>query len=187
MRRFGSMAAVAMTMLAVACGGGGGNGGRHAHAGGEPPPAGPGPGANPGHGGDHDHGPGPGPQGNERREERRDDAKDKRVEDRTGWDKLGERMVDGKVDRDVIAVGKADGRFSRIMLVVEHSALEMFDVEVFFGDGSKFSPPTRLVFGKESASRVIDLPGDKRVVTKVAFKYGNLPGGGRAQIELWGK
>ncbi len=170
MRRVGSMALVAMTMLALACGGGGGGGGgggRHAHA---PPPGG-------------DHGPGPGPQGNERR----DDANDKRVEDRTGWDKLGERMVDGKVDRDVIAVGKADGRFSRLMLVVEHSALEMFDVEVFFGDGSKFSPPTRLVFGKDSASRVIDLPGDKRVVTKVAFKYGNLPGGGRAQIELWGK
>ncbi len=112
---------------------------------------------------------------------------DKKVEDRTGWDKLGERMVDGKVDRDTIPVGRADGKFSRIMLVVEHSALEMFDVEVVFGDGSKFSPATRLVFDKNTTSRVIGLPGDKRVVKHVTFKYGNLPGGGRAQVELWAK
>lgn len=124
---------------------------------------------------------------NERREERRDDARDARIEDRTGWDKLGERMVDGRVDRDVIAVGKADGRFTRIMVVAEHSALEMFDIEVVFLDGTSFSPQTRLVFGKDSASRVIDLPGGRRGISKVIFKVGNMAGGGRAQLELWGK
>lgn len=122
-----------------------------------------------------------------RADERRDDASDRRVEDRTGWDKLGERMVDGKVDRDVIQVGRADGRFSRVMLVVEHSALELLDVEITFGDGSKHSPGTRLVFGKDTRSRVIDLPGDRRVIKQVSFRYANLPGGGRAQVELWAK
>jgi hypothetical protein len=119
--------------------------------------------------------------------ERRDDARDKRVEAATGWDKLGERMVDGKADRDVIAVGKADGRFSAIQIKVEQSALELFDVVVTFGDGSTFAPPTRLVFKNGETSRVIDLPGDKRTIKKVEFKYANLPGGGRAQVELWGK
>ncbi len=119
--------------------------------------------------------------------ERRDDARDKRVEAATGWDKLGERMVDAKGDRDVIAVGKADGRFSAIQIKVEQSALEMFDVVVTFGDGSTFAPPTRLIFKNGETSRVIDLPGDKRTIKKVEFKYANLPGGGRAQVELWGK
>lgn len=34
---------------------------------------------------------------------------------------------------------------------------------------------------------MIDLPGDKRVIKHVTFEYGNLPGGGRAQVELWAR
>jgi hypothetical protein len=49
------------------------------------------------------------------------------------------------------------------------------------------APDTRLVFGEDSWSRIIDLPGAHRVIRKVEFKYKNLPGGGRAQIELWAK
>ncbi|MBK7537058.1 MAG: hypothetical protein IPI49_17185 [Myxococcales bacterium] len=126
---------------------------------------------------------GPGP----RRAEARDDRRDARFDAQSRWDKLGERWVEGKVDRDSIHVGKADGRFRKLQLVVEHSALELYDLVVVFGDGSQFSPPTRLVFGPGSTSRVIDLPGDARVVRRVEFRYGNLPGGGRAQIELWGR
>ena len=119
--------------------------------------------------------------------EQRDDKNDKRVEATTGWEKLGERTVNGKADRDTIAVGGKEGRFRSIQIKVEHSALEMFDVLVTFGDGTTFSPPTRLVFNNGDISKVIDLPGDKRVIRKVDFKYGNLPGGGNAQIELWAK
>lgn len=131
--------------------------------------------------------PPPPPPRNEMAQERRDDVNDARIEDRTGWDKLGERMVDGKVDRDTIGVTRAEGRFTRVMVVVEHSALEMYDVDITFGDGEHFSPGTRYIFGKDTRSRVIDLPGGARVIRKVEFRYGNLPGGGRAQIELWAK
>lgn len=122
-----------------------------------------------------------------RADERRDDARDQKREDATRWDKLGERMVDGKADKDAIAVGRDDGRFKAIQLKVEGSSLEMFDVLVTFGDGSSFSPPTRLKFGNGATSRVIDLPGGNRTIKRVDFKYGNLPGGGRAQIELWAR
>lgn len=118
----------------------------------------------------------------------RDDDRSDRMFDRSSdWDKLGERWVQGAVDRDVIAVKKAGKRkFVAIAIVVEHSALEMFDVVVHFGDGTSFSPPTRMVFGQNSASRVIDLPGGARHIKRVEFRYGNLPGGGKAQVELWG-
>ena len=119
--------------------------------------------------------------------ERRDDRRDDRVEAATRWEKLGERVVHGKGDRDAIQVGARDGTFKQVKLVVEHSALEMYDVEITFGDGETFSPGTRLVFGKNSGSRVIDLPGQRRVIRRVEFRYGNLPGNGRAQIELWAK
>jgi hypothetical protein len=108
-------------------------------------------------------------------------------EGREGWERLGEREVNGGVDYDTIQVGAREGRFRKIMLVVEDSAVEMFGMTVHFGDGSDFSPPTRLVFAKDSRSHTIDLPGDQRVITRVDFKYGNLAGGGNAHVELWGR
>src|SRR5689334_11862900 len=126
---------------------------------------------------------GPGP----RRAERRDDRRDRRTEMRTGWSKLGERWVQGGRDRDVIEVGRRDGVFRSIAIKAEHSALVLDDVRVVFGDGTSFSPGTRLVFNQGTWSRDIDLPGGNRVIRRVEFRYGNLPGGGRAQVELWAR
>jgi hypothetical protein len=122
-----------------------------------------------------------------RPEERRAAPRESRAESRSDWNKLGERWVEGTRDRDVIPVGAHDKAYRRIMIVVEHSALEMHDVIVHFGDGSSFSPPTRHVFAANTRSHVIDLPGARRNIRSVEFRYGNLPGGGRAQAELWGQ
>jgi hypothetical protein len=105
-----------------------------------------------------------------------------------GWVELGSRTVNGRrgVDRDVIGVGRREGRFRVLQFVVENSSLEMFDMRVFFGDGSSYSPPTQLVFRPGQAIQVIDLPGGARVVRKVEFRYRNLPGGGNARIVLLG-
>jgi hypothetical protein len=103
------------------------------------------------------------------------------------WEKLGERTVDEKNDKDTIQVGRDDGRFKAIQLKVEGSSMVLADVVVTFGDGSKFEPKTRIVFDKNSSTRVIDLPGDRRVIKRVDFHYGNLPGGGRARVELWAR
>jgi hypothetical protein len=107
--------------------------------------------------------------------------------DRAGWEKLGEREVDGKMDKDTIHVGRAEGRFTKVMIIVEHAPIELFEMEIEFGDGSKYSPPMRLVFDANTRSRAIDLPGDKRVIKHVTFKYGNLEKGHRATVELLGK
>jgi hypothetical protein len=120
-----------------------------------------------------------------RHAETRGEHREQAIHPHGDWTKLGERWVDGVRDRDVIAVGAGEGRYRRIMIVVEHSALEMYDVVVNFGDGSHFSPTTRHVFGADTRSHVIDLPGAQRVIRNVEFRYGNLPGGGRAQAELW--
>ncbi len=114
-------------------------------------------------------------------------AKPARADSRGEWKKLGERTVQGRVDRDVIQVGADDGVFTAIQVKVENSSLQMFDIKVVFGNGESFSPNTRLVFGREATTRVIDLPGEKRVIRRVEFRYGNLPGGGNARVELWGK
>jgi hypothetical protein len=117
----------------------------------------------------------------ERREERREVV----VEAPGDWVKLGERWVDGAHDRDVIHVGASEGRYRRIRIVVERSPLEMYDIVITFGDGTPFSPQTRHIFGADTHSHVIDLPGGPRVIRTVEFRYGNLPGEGRALAELW--
>ncbi|HET6281827.1 MAG TPA: hypothetical protein VFH73_12700 [Polyangia bacterium] len=121
----------------------------------------------------------------EARAEAREERRERAMEPRGDWVKLGERWVDGAHDRDVIQVGAREGRFRKIRIVVENSALEMYDVVVIFGDGTPFSPHTRHVFNPNTRSHVIDLPGSDRVIRSVEFRYGNLPGGGRALAEVW--
>jgi hypothetical protein len=106
--------------------------------------------------------------------------------DSKGWVKLGEREVNGKVDHDRIEVGKADGKFTKLTLYVEKSDLELLDFEVTFGNKEKWHPEVRHVFKEGSRTRVIDLPGDERMIKSIDLKYKNLPGGGRARVEVWG-
>jgi hypothetical protein len=116
-----------------------------------------------------------------------DDKKDAYVDARSGWDKLGERRVDGTVDYDVIEVGAKEGKYRKVMLIIEQSSLELYSVKFTFGDGTDYSPSVSYTFGPNESTRVIDLPGGDRVIRKVEFKYSNLPGGGKAQVELWAK
>jgi hypothetical protein len=104
-----------------------------------------------------------------------------------GWTLLGETTVDGHSDADVIHIGKQEGRFSKLMLVVENSDLEMIDMDIEFGNGRHESPAVRQFFRENSRTRAIDLPGEGRFIKNVTFHYRNLPGGGRARVALYGK
>ena len=101
--------------------------------------------------------------------------------------KVGESMVDGARDRDTIQVARAHNPLTHIMIRVEQSDLELYDLVVTFADGTTFAPPMRLTFREGARSRQIDLPGTARVIRRVDFRYGNLPGSGRARLELLGR
>ncbi len=107
--------------------------------------------------------------------------------DRSGWVMLGEQAVKGKRDRDVIMVGRREGRFTRLMLVVEDSDLEVQSMEVVFAGGERFNPRLRHFFREEDRTRPIDLPGQSRVIERIEFRYGNLPGGGAARVQVWAR
>jgi hypothetical protein len=106
---------------------------------------------------------------------------------RNGFVFLGERTVNGGFDHDVIHVGRRDGRFHEIMIVVERAPVEVFDLVVTFGNGERYEPHTRLVFGRDTTSRNLDLPGGARVIQRVDFRYGNLVAGAQAKVELWAR
>jgi len=107
---------------------------------------------------------------------------------RGGWDQIGVQQVDFRGDHDVIRAEGA-GRFRSIRLVVEGGDLQMFNVTITFGDGTTFSPPTRLYFGERSRSREIDLPGGARMIRRIDFSYRSVRGGGRgrATVRVYGR
>jgi hypothetical protein len=102
------------------------------------------------------------------------------------WTLLGEARVDGRRDRDVVYVGK-DGGFRSLRVVVDGSDLQMRDMVVTFGDGTSFSPPLRDYFREGARTREIDLPGERRRIETIELRYGNLPGGGAATVQIFGR
>jgi hypothetical protein len=104
-----------------------------------------------------------------------------------GWERLGARALDLRGERDTIEVGRNEGRFHSIMLDVDGSAIEMLNLRVIFGDGNAYAPPTPLTFDASERSRVIDLPGDTRIIRSITFNYRSLGAGGRATITAYGR
>ncbi|MBA3503183.1 MAG: hypothetical protein H0T65_22675 [Deltaproteobacteria bacterium] len=106
--------------------------------------------------------------------------------DQRGWQMLGERQVDGRIDNDRIEVGRYEGKFTKLQVVVLDSDLELIDFAVKFGKGPEWRPSMRHFFREGSRTHAIDFPGDERTIKHIEFKYANLAGGGRAKIQIWG-
>jgi hypothetical protein len=107
--------------------------------------------------------------------------------DARGWTLLGSETVDGRRDRDTIKVGKYNGRFDELTMVVYDSDLQLDEFVVTFANRESFAASVKHLFKENSRSRVIDLPGDDRAIKTIELKYSNLPGGGRARVELYGR
>ena len=106
--------------------------------------------------------------------------------DMTGWRLMGAGWVTGEFAREVVRIGKYEGRVARVMLVVTDSSLEVGDVVIQFGNGQRWSPGLRHSFGDGSRSRAIDLPGHVRFVRGVELVHGSVQGA-RAHVEFWGQ
>jgi hypothetical protein len=98
----------------------------------------------------------------------------------TGWRLLGDAMVTGQFEREIIRLGKNQGRVARVALVVTESSLE-------FGNGQHLSPGLRHSFADGSRSRAVDLPGHVRFIQALELVHGSVPPGTRAHVELWGQ
>jgi hypothetical protein len=106
--------------------------------------------------------------------------------DPRGWTLLGERTVDGNYDHDRIDVGRYEGKFTRLTIVVENSDLELIDLSIKFGHGEPWHPEVSHFFREGQRTRAIDFPGDERTIKHIDFKYRNLRGGGRARVAVYG-
>jgi hypothetical protein len=104
------------------------------------------------------------------------------------WELLGARKIDYKLDRDEIMVTRAEGAFTAIQLRIKRSPINMHKLAVHYGNGEVDEIELRETFRAGTESRVIDLPGNKRIIKKVVLWYDtkNLAND-RGVVELWGK
>lgn len=104
---------------------------------------------------------------------------------RDRWEYLGEANVDGAADHDRITVTRREGTFRAIQLRVQKASIKFDRVIVHYGNGSSEPIPIRALIEAGGQTRVIDLPGERRVINSVEFFY-ERAGFRRGKVRLWG-
>ena len=105
-----------------------------------------------------------------------------------GWERLGSKVVNFKIDRDIITVGAHEGHFKKLKVAVTGGSLNMHRMVVHYRNGSKEEIELRHNFSQASASRVIDLRGHNRVIKKVVLVYDTKNAARRkAKVHVLGK
>ena len=101
---------------------------------------------------------------------------------------LGQREVDFRADNDVIEVGRSEGRFQKIRVVVRGAPIELRDMKVIFEDNSVLDVTRRSRILRENSDFVIDLPGERRVIQRIDFQYRSVDRReGKATVLVYGR
>ena len=106
------------------------------------------------------------------------------------WMRLGDRRVGFMNDRDVIHVGRHDGKFIRLKLLIRGNDIKLNSIKVVFGNGEVED----VVFDRhihDGGEAVIELPHgwhEGRFIRDVELRYHSRPDfRGEAVAELWGQ
>jgi hypothetical protein len=94
--------------------------------------------------------------------------------------------VDGAADHDSIKVGRSDGAFRAIQLRISGGAINFERVIVRFGNGTQEEIPIRSRIPDGGQTRVIDLPGERRMIQSVDIWYGKDNWRRRPKVTLYG-
>lgn len=105
------------------------------------------------------------------------------------WKLLGTRTVNWAVDHDEIIVTGEEGDFEAIQIKVFRAPVHFRSVKVHFRNGGTQEIELREVIPAGGQSRVIDLNGAERIITRIAFWYDTArpAGGGRAVVKVYGR
>jgi hypothetical protein len=104
------------------------------------------------------------------------------------WERLGQREVDFRNDRDRIDVGRSEGRFRQLQIRVKNAPIEISDMVITFGNDQTFKPNLRHRFNEGSGTRTIDLPGERRSIKRIDFNYKSINRReGKGTVEVLGR
>ena len=106
---------------------------------------------------------------------------------REQWELLGEQSVGFGVDRDVIRVGRREGRFSALALEVRDNDVEILDLNVFFNRGPPQSLRVREFIRAGGRTRPIQFAWGDRSIDRIEITYRARPSfRGRAKVAVFG-
>lgn len=104
------------------------------------------------------------------------------------WELLGQRQVKVRAEKDTIVVTAKEGLFSKLKMKVLRRGITIADMKVHFGNGQVQDVALRKEILAGQETRVIDLPGDGRVIKKIDLVYKTKRGSkGRAMVQVYGK
>lgn len=87
------------------------------------------------------------------------------------WDELGCQKVGFLTDRDVIRVGRREGRYSAIKLQVRGNKIRLIDLKVVYANGAPDTIPVRTIIPANSETRPLDLQGGRRAIDRIEMVY----------------
>jgi hypothetical protein len=102
------------------------------------------------------------------------------------WVLLGERHIDGHVDSDKIDVGKDNGTFHAIQFRVQGGDVRFEKIQVKYLNGDREDIDIRADVRAGGRSRLIDLPGNRRVIESVSMWYSKGEWRTRPQVRVYG-
>jgi len=104
------------------------------------------------------------------------------------WEKLGSRVVNMRADHDEILVTAHEGVFTAVKLKIMKAPIHLLNINIVFGNGNNKNVKFNRLFPAGTATRTIDLPGNRRIIRKVKMNYRSVPSQkGRAVVSLWGR
>jgi len=86
------------------------------------------------------------------------------------WTQIGVREVRDRTDRDVVMV-EGPRSFERIKLCVYRNPVHFYDLDVFYRNGGHQDVSVRSRINPGECTRVIDLNGDDRNITRISMLY----------------
>lgn len=103
----------------------------------------------------------------------------------SGWHDLGTQSIGREREYDRFKIS-GDRRYRQIKFSVEGGRIDLDSMNIVFKDGPDYSPSLEQIFEKGDESPTINLPGDKRKIDYIEFRYKRLSKN-EARLTVWGK
>ena len=104
------------------------------------------------------------------------------------WFFLGDKKVSFGADHDVIHFGNWKDDVRQVKLKVTDGPLKMYSMKIHFDNGNVQNIELRNRFAQGSESRVIDLDGGLRHLSKIEFWYETKGfARGKSRVAVWGR
>ena len=109
---------------------------------------------------------------------------DWRPDNRNEWELLGSAQIGTRLERDVIEVGRREGRFRTIAFTVAGGDVQIEELKVLYANGEADQVRVREVLKAGTRSRPIDLPGRGQFIQRIEVAYRSA---GPVKIDFYGE